>query len=59
VFRSVLVVFELVACVGMFRFELVCFVLPFHLFSVFEFGIGILVGRVWIGSGVYSGGSRV
>jgi hypothetical protein len=31
----------------------------FHLFSVFEFGIGILVGRAWTGLGVYSGGSWV
>jgi len=57
VFGVVLVVVELVAYVGMFRFELVRFVQLFHLFSVFEFGIGILVGRVWTGLGVYSGGS--
>jgi len=57
VFGVVLVVVELVAYFGMFRFELVLFVLMFHLFSVFEFGIGILVGRVWTDSGVYSGGS--
>ena len=56
-FGVVLVVVELVAYVGMFRFELVRFVQLFHLFSVFEFGIGILVGRVWTGLGVYSGGS--
>ena len=50
-------VVELVACFGLFRFELVRFVLLFLLFSVFELGIRILVGRVWTGLGVYSGGS--
>jgi len=59
VFGVVLVVVELVAWLGFFRFELVRFVLLFHLFSVFEFGIGILVGWVWTGLGVYSGGSWV
>jgi len=46
-----------VACVGLFLFELDRIALLFHLFSVFEFSIGILVGRVWTGLGVYSGGS--
>jgi len=59
VFGAVHVVVELVACFGMFRFEQDRFVLLFHLFSVFEFGIGFLVGRVWTGLGVYSGGSWV
>ena len=54
---AVLVVVVLVACFDMFRFELVRFVLLFHLFSIFEFGIGLLVCRVWTGLGVYSGGS--
>jgi len=50
-------VVEFVACVGLFLFELDRFTMLFHLFPVFEFGIGILVGRVWIGLGVCSGGS--
>lgn len=44
-FGAVLLVVELVAYFHMFRFELVRFVLLFHLFSVFEFGIRILVGE--------------
>jgi len=39
--------------------RLVRFARLFHLFPVFEFGIGIMVGRVWIGLGVCSGGSWV
>jgi len=46
---------ELVASFGLLWFELVRFVLLLHLFSIFEFGVGILVGRVWTGLGVWSG----
>ena len=53
---KVLVVVEFVAWVGLFLFKLERFALLFHLFYVFEFGIGILVGRVWTGLGVYSDG---
>ena len=56
-FGRVLVVVEFVACVGLFLFELVQFALLFHLSSVFKFGMGILVGRVWTGLGVCFGGS--
>lgn len=55
-FRAVLVVVEFVACFGLFLFELVRFALLFHLFSVFEFGIGIMAGRVWTDLGVCYGG---
>jgi len=57
VYGAVLVVVELVACFGLFLFELVQFALLFHLSSVFKFGMGILVGRVWTGLGVCFGGS--
>jgi len=48
---------DFVACFGLFLFELVRFALLFQLFYVFEFGIGIMVGQVWTGLGVCSGGS--
>ena len=56
-FGAMLVVVEFVACFGLFLFNMVRFALLFHLFFVFEFDIGIMVGQVWIGLGVYSGWS--
>ena len=56
-YGAVLVVVELVACFGLFLFELVQFALLFHLSSIFKFGMGKLVGRVWTGLGVCFGGS--
>jgi len=58
VFVAVLVVVDFVACFGLFMFKLHQFVLMFHCFLSYKFGIWILVGRIfWIGYGVCSGGS--